>query len=219
MDTNQNSTMAHQVYKSRQIIIDIMRSQGYDVSKYEGFGINEVTVLMDMDMQMIFHKITKDSDSTPPHKVCVMYDSGQQRAAAIARIVENLYDVQKILNDNDTLMIVSNDDANDTTTSYLQYIWEQNKRLVIVLGIRRTLFNLLKHAMVHPHRILSAEEAILIKKKFNITDDSKLPSCSRFDAVSQIIMLKPGELVEIIRPSKTAVSSLYYKICTNMDDM
>ena len=39
------------------------------------------------------------------------------------------------------------------------------------------------------------------------------PDISRFDPVSQAIGVRPGELIEVIRSSPTAVNSLYYRIC------
>jgi DNA-directed RNA polymerase subunit H (RpoH/RPB5) len=44
-------------------------------------------------------------------------------------------------------------------------------------------------------------------------DDTQFPDISRFDPVAQIIGIRPGQVCEIIRPSKTAISAYYYRIC------
>ena len=43
--------------------------------------------------------------------------------------------------------------------------------------------------------------------------DSQFPDISRFDPVAQAIGIRPGQVCEIIRPSKTAISAPYYRIC------
>jgi DNA-directed RNA polymerase subunit H (RpoH/RPB5) len=67
--------------------------------------------------------------------------------------------------------------------------------------------------LVPPHRVLNESELILIRNKYNIMDDSQFPEISRFDPVAQAIGIRPGQVCEITRPSKTAISALYYRIC------
>ena len=75
------------------------------------------------------------------------------------------------------------------------------------------MFNILDHVLVPPHRILSNNEVVEVKKRYNITEDTQFPDISRFDPVAQIIGIRPGQVCEIIRPSKTAITGLYYRIC------
>ena len=49
--------------------------------------------------------------------------------------------------------------------------------------------------------------------KYNIQNDAQFPDISRFDPVSQAICLRPGQVCEIMRPSKTAVFAPYYRLC------
>ena len=46
-----------------------------------------------------------------------------------------------------------------------------------------------------------------------ITNVSNIPTISKFDPISKAIGLKPGEICEITRQSKTVVESKYYRIC------
>ena len=50
-------------------------------------------------------------------------------------------------------------------------------------------------------------------KKYNIMKDDEFPDIQRFDPVALAIGIRPGEVCEILRPSKTAVSAPYYRIC------
>ena len=56
-------------------------------------------------------------------------------------------------------------------------------------------------------------ENISIKNKYNIMDDTQFPDISRFDPVAQVIGIRPGQVCEIIRPSKSAIKGYYYRIC------
>ena len=48
-----------------------------------------------------------------------------------------------------------------------------------------------------------------IMKKYNISNITQFPDISRFDPVAQVIGLRPGQVCEITRASKTAIESLY----------
>ena len=74
-------------------------------------------------------------------------------------------------------------------------------------------YNILEHEYVPDHRILSAIDVAKIKQLYNITNDSQFPEISRYDPVAQVIGIRPGQICEITRPSKTAISSKYYRIC------
>ena len=60
---------------------------------------------------------------------------------------------------------------------------------------------------------LLEQEKINIKKKYNIINDGQFPDISRFDPVARIIGLRPGQVCNITRSSKTAIETNYYRIC------
>ena len=51
-----------------------------------------------------------------------------------------------------------------------------------------------------------------VKKRYNIKENM-FPEISRFDPVALAIGIRPGEICKIDRPSKTAIKSIYYRIC------
>ena len=67
--------------------------------------------------------------------------------------------------------------------------------------------------MVPKHRILTDIEADEIKKKYNIINNN-IPEISRLEPISQVLGIRPGQIVEILRPSKTSITSLFYRICS-----
>ena len=130
-------------------------------------------------------------------------------------MVEDYYYIQNILGPNDRLIIVVNDDPNDTLINHLKNMWEKNHLLVNIISIKRLQFNILKHSMVPKHKILLDEEKEKLMKDYNIQNLKQIPEISRFDPVSQVIGIRPDEICEILRPSKNVIQTKYYRTCVN----
>ena len=133
----------------------------------------------------------------------------------IEDMIDEYYYIRQILKPQDRLLIISNDDPNDTLLTYLKTLWETKKILVTIIGRKRLQFNILKHSMVPPHTILNIKETLQFKKTFNVIDDQNLPQISRFDPVALLLGMKPGQICKIIRTSKTAIHAPYYRVCVN----
>ena len=72
-------------------------------------------------------------------------------------------------------------------------------------------FEITKHDLVPQHTIISEEEKKELFKKYNIKTD-QLPKILDTDPVSISIGAKPGQIVKIIRKSKTAKEAVAYRI-------
>lgn len=212
MASQNNSSIISQIYMSRSVILNLMKRQGYNISEYEGFSINEVnTMKTNNQLDMILEK--DDKSKSYKNKIYIRYYlSKALRPNNLQEMIDDLFSVEEILTKTDTLFIVVKDEINDTLLSAVKHIWETDKIFIILQPLKRLQFNILDHILVPEHTILSPEETIIIKKKYNVTD-SQFPELSRFDPVAQAIGIRPGEICEIIRPSKTAVSAKYYRIC------
>jgi len=92
-------------------------------------------------------------------------------------------------------------------------VYTNDKKFINIYNLNDYLFNVLKHTDVPDHTVLSEEDKDKIKKKYYITDDKQFPEISRFDPVAQAIGMRPKQVVEIIRPSPTAITAKYYRLC------
>jgi DNA-directed RNA polymerase subunit H len=128
-------------------------------------------------------------------------------------MIDDLFNVEEILSKDDTLFIIVKDEVNETLVNTVKHIWETDKIFITIQPLKRLQFNILDHILVPSHRVLSINETIQIKNRYNIVNDVQFPDISRFDPVAQAIGIRPGEVCEIIRPSKTAISAPYYRIC------
>jgi DNA-directed RNA polymerase subunit H (RpoH/RPB5) len=214
MEKKQNSSsLISSIYKSRKNLIDLMKKQNYNVNEYANFSINEVNSMYQNKQLDI--SLEKNTDSVEKTKVYIHYilEKPTLRSAELQEIIDDLFNLEETLTKNDTLIIIIKEDMNETLTNEVKHIWERDNIFVTIINIKRLQFNILEHQLVPPHRVLPLNELLVIQKKYNITKLTDLPEISRFDPVAQVIGIRPGQVCEIIRPSKTAIKSYYYRVC------
>lgn len=200
------------LYKSRINILKLLKEQGHDVSEYEEFGINETHSMYkhkQMDM-LINNKINGGKTYVKYHY------PNNLRQQNIQNFIDDLFIYDSILekNDKDQLLIIIKDEPNIPLLKLLKNYWAQEEIFINVFNIERLQFNILEHTLVPKHRALNVEEMNEIKIKYNITNDSQFPDISRFSPPAQAIGLRPGQLCEITRNSKTSITSKFYRICS-----
>lgn len=214
---SQSSGTITSVFKSRQNLLKLLTAQGYDVGDYEEFSVNEVHVMYNnsqLDMLMSTES-EEGENSENSKKVYVKYHLAKTlRRENINDYIDDLYNLEQVLSKNDTLIIVIKQEPHEPLLNILKHIWEQEGIFIMIYNLERLQFNILEHAYVPKHVILTQEEADNMKKRYNIINDAELPEISRFDPVAQAIGMRPGQLCKIIRPSKTAITADYYRICS-----
>jgi len=197
------------IYKSRLNLLNIIKNRGFNTEDYDGFTINEIDALLKSDHLDL---LLTSNDKTK--KIYIKYNIEKAlRPNNIFDLIEDLYNLDNILNKNDELIIIIKDQPNDTLQKLIQQIWEKDGLFINILNIYRLQYNILEHVLVPPHIILSDEEVIELKDKYNIRNNSELPTISRFSPVSQLIGLRPNQTCKIIRPSKTGIKSEFYRLC------
>jgi DNA-directed RNA polymerase subunit H (RpoH/RPB5) len=192
------------IYNSRQTLIDVMQDHNYDVSSYNNFNINEVEAMAknnQLDMLM----------KSPHHSAYVKYmlSKSAVRLTAIDELVEELFEIEAVLTKKDTLIIVVNDEPNDSLVAKLRYLFDHRGVYVVVHNIKRLQRNILKHGLVPRHSIVEDVKTI----DYSLKDLSQLPEISRFDPVALLIELRPGQVCKIDRKSITSSESTYYRYC------
>ena len=215
MTTQNLSSQISSIYNSRNIVLNLMKRQGYNVEDYDKFSINEVnTMKQNNQLDMLLEKNEEDETTKRKNKIYIKYYLGKMvRPANIHEMVDDLFNLEVILTKHDTLFIIIKEDMNDTLINELKHIWERDGIFIVIQNIKRLQFNILDHILVPNHRVMKNSEIIDIMKKYNISDSQQFPDISRFDPVAQVIGLRPGQVCEIIRSSKTAIESKYYRVC------
>jgi DNA-directed RNA polymerase subunit H (RpoH/RPB5) len=216
MASQNSSVLISHIYTSRKIILELLEKQGYNTNDYSNFSITEVNSMkQNNQLDMLLETTEEDiSDENPKKKIYVRYYlTGKLAGKNIQEMIDDLFVLTETLKKSDTLFIITKDEPNETLINELKHIWESEGIFIVIENIRRLQFNILKHILVPEHRIMKEKEVKEVMLKYNINSISQFPDISRFDPVARVIGLRPGQVCHIIRPSKTAIQSNYYRAC------
>ena len=204
-----NSQTIAKIFKSRKIMLNLAERRGYNTDQYKDFNIPEIATL--------FGTCNLDMLLTNPETQSKLYFKYHLKTKIskthIQDYIEDLYNVEETLGEDDNLIIVGKDKPNDTLINVLDMSYKTDKYYVNIYNIHDYLYNILDDVLVPPHRIIDDEEKKVIAKYYNIVNDSQWPEISRFDPVATAIGLKPSDVVEIIRSSPTSLTTKYYRFC------
>jgi len=216
VNTN-TSVLISQICQSRKIILELMDKQGFDVTDYSNFSVSEVNAMKQnnqLDMLLESKTETDGKKTINGNKIYIRYYLAKTiRPANIHEMIDDLFVLTETLKKQDTLYIIIKDNVNETLINELKDIWERDGIFIVIENIKFLQFNILNHTLVPQHSIMSDVDVKTIMTKYNITDKIQFPDISRFDPVARAIGLRPGQICEIIRPSKTAIQTKYYRIC------
>jgi len=208
MSTNNNRVLS--IYKSRMTMIELLSKQGYNTEDYESFTINEIDAMYsNSQLDMLF------KNDTTGRKTYVKYylTARQIRPQNLDEIIEDLFLIDNVLTKEDTLIVIIEDEPNDTIHTKMKYLYDHDGVFVIIHNINRLQYNMLKHTLVPECNILTEKECEELKVKYNIKKLSQLPEISRFDPQALAVGLRPNQVCHFKRKSPTAMYYEYYRVC------
>ena len=203
------TTIVSQLYTSRRILLGQLKKRGFAVDDYLNFSFNDVRVMYtNKQLDMLI------TNPTTKQNIYIKYHiSTKLRPAHIYDYIDDLFHIEEVLSKDDDLIIITKDKVPDTMTKLMSNTYLRDNIYFVIFNLKQLAFNILDHALVPPHRILNEEEGTAMRKKFNISKDSELPEISRFDPVAKAIGLRPKQICEILRPSKTSIVTKFYRLC------
>ena len=215
MSSQSLSSLTSYIYKSRKNILELMEKQGYNINDYSNFSINEVNSMkQNNQLDMLLEKTEENPVTKRKNKIYISYYLTKMiRPSNIQEMIDDLFNLEEVLTKEDTLFIIIKDEINDTIISELKQTWEKDGIFIVIENIKRLQFNILNHELVPQHTIISNNEIDEVMKKYNISNKFEFPDISRFDPVARVIGLRPGDVCKIIRSSKTAINTNYYRVC------
>jgi len=201
-----------------------MQELNYDALEYHGFSINEVDAMycnsqLDMlinhktENKKVYIKYYLASNETKKNANVSVKSSRQISKNNLTNIIEDLYEIENVLTKEDILVIIIDEEPNDTILNAITYLYEKEGIFVIIHNIKRLQFDILSHELVPNFEILDKTQTEELVKKLNIQSLEQLPEISRFDPVSLAILLRPKQVVKFIRKSPTAMETEYYRVC------
>jgi len=203
------TTIVSQLYTARQNLLAQLKNRGFKTDDYENFSFNDIRVLY-TNKQLDMLVSTPNADK----KIYIKYHIATKlRPAHIYDYMEDLFHIEEVLSKKDDLIIITKDKIPETMTMLMTNTYLRDNIFFTIFNLKQLAFNILNHSLVPPHRILSSEEEKAMRKKYNISNDRELPEISRFDAVAKAIGMRPKQVCEILRPSKTSVVTKFYRLC------
>ena len=198
------------IYKSRMNILNIMEYQGYAVSDYVNFNINQVDAMLSNDQ---LDMLIENGNTKQKTYIKYYFNSKQIRQNNLDEIIEDLYIIDEVLDKKDNLIVIIEDEPNDVIISRLRYLYENDGIFVVIHNIHRLQYNILNHDLVPKCVVLTDSESNEFKQTYNINSNSQLPEISRFDPQANALCMRPGQIGKFTRKSITALETTYYRIC------
>lgn len=208
MSTSNNRIL--KLFKSRNTLLEQLELLSYNIKDYFDFSINEIDA-MNSNNQLDMLLTNENNNS----KAYVKYHltSKQINRANLDNIIEDLYNIDNVLTKDDTLIIIIEDEPNDTIINKIKYLYDHDGIFVIIHNINRLQYNILNHTFVPKCEILGDNQVKELKKKYNIMNSKQLPEISRFDPQALVMCIRPGQICEFKRESSTALDYNYYRVC------
>jgi len=205
------------IYNSRKTLLEHLNYQNFNIEDYNNFSINEVySMFQNKQLDMLLERNAIREKEIPKKKTYIKYHLAKTlRPQNIYDYVEELFNIEQILSKDDDLIIVVRDEPNESIIKTLQQIWFSDKQFVIIWNIKYLQFNVLQHILVPKHEILNQTQDKEFRRKYNVNNDKELPNISRFSSVAMAIGIRPGQVCKITRPSKTAINTNFYRICSS----
>lgn len=208
---NQSVNILH---TARNTVLYNMEQQGYNVDA-QRVTLPEMEIMCKLNQLDMLLETPRDV-SVPIHKTYIRFLIDTKISIKqIQKIMDELTQTEpSILTPEDTLFIVSTTSPNISINEYLKQLWDKESKYVAIETIARLQYNILQSVYVPKHTVLTKEEADNMLRTYRITDVTQLPKIKRFDdPVARALCIRPHQIVRIERPSKTAVISLYYRLC------
>ena len=201
------------IYNSRVNLLAILETLGYDVEPYSGFSVSEIDERM-KTMQL-------DMELRRPNglSVYVKYLCGNKaptkglNAKILDGIIEDLYLNSQTLDKKDTLLLIIDGEPNDSMLDRFRYLHDHDGYFVVCHNIARLQFNILNHEKVPRSEVATDDDVREIMTKYNMTSKQQFPEIGRFDPVALALCLRPGQICKIHRPTPTAGTAMFYRVC------
>jgi DNA-directed RNA polymerase subunit H (RpoH/RPB5) len=202
------------LYNSRKTIIKLLKSLDYLVDDYIEFSINEIDA-MNKNEQLDMLILQKDTDNKVYVKFHLPDKQKQISKTVLDDTIDDLFRSDKTLTKDDTLIIIMDDEPNDSNISRMNYLYDRDEIFVVMHNIKRLQYNITEHSMVPKMTVLSTKETVSLMQNKNVLSLSQFPEISRYDPHALALCVRPNQVCLIQRSSATALQCDYYRVCVN----
>lgn len=205
----------NRIIKSRPIILEMIKSRGYNIDKYSNYSIKEIEVMinsMPSKISIELSPLDMTFNKEDGNLIVKYITNAKVRASNISSLIYEM--VEEKLQPNDTLVLLVNDNvSSDSLTEIINNFQLKQKKFIQIFNIESLMFNITEHILVPHHEIMNQTETVNIMSKYNIQNTLQLPLILQSDPVAKFIGAKRGDIVKITKPSETAGEYVNYRLC------
>jgi len=205
----------NRIIKSRPIILEMIKSRGYNIDKYSNYSIKEIEVMinsMPSKISIELSPLDMSFNKEDGNLIVKYITNAKVRASNISSLIYEM--VEEKLQPNDTLVLLVNDNvSSDSLTETINNFQKKQKKFIQIFNIESLMFNITQHILVPHHEIMNQTETANIMSKYNIQNLLQLPLILQSDPVAKFIGAKRGDIVKITKPSETAGEYVNYRLC------
>lgn len=204
--------------QSRKTILEMMNLRGYDIEKYNNYSSKELDIMLkNMDKKLNYNNMPLDMifDHSTSDKQCILkYIISRVRVSNLKTLITELIEYEMVKS-NDSIIFIVKDKINNLDSFYNLFnsFLESNNIFIQIFSIDNLIRNITKHELVPQMRIMANEEIEIIKKKYNIENNSNIPLILKSDPSAMFYGVKSGDFVEITRTSETSGRYICYRYC------
>ncbi len=214
-DTVAAVSFTRKVFTARSTLLQQLAGLGYKVNHLQSASPADVD--RQIQNEELNFMVTPTPGVAPPGgAVHVRFHIDKAlRQIHIHTLAEQIGELGGFVRDTDTVVLVSKDLANDSVKAALTNVWVNGGPYIVVRALAELQFDVLRHRKVPPHRVLTESEVREFAKKQMLGKNGtkNLAGISRYEPAARAILMRPGHVCEILRPSQCAGEYKYYRLC------
>ena len=212
------------IYNSRNNIISMLKTRGFNTKEYENYTQDELILLLEKHQQGKFQnalelspldiKLTDNDDRT----IIIKYrlDEKFKKTEILLKHINDIFETYKLNKDTDCVIIMNinriliKPGTKDDPVQGFVNLCYLKKMFVQIYGLENFMFNITKHQFVPKHTILNNDESINVLLKYNVKIQN-LPKINREDPIVKFIGGRPNQIIKIDNFNPTTGLSINYR--------
>lgn len=223
------SQFIEKVFRSRQVLLEILHERGYDTTGAEKYGPEEIrqALVATSDghaLELTLNAREGQTPVTPTVRIYIFLQRLKQKLAGFLKSLESTgggegqRDPDKLGSPVDpaktSVICLINEPVVPVFNHASVTVWAKRNLRLSFFFIDSTQMNPLSHYLVPPHEIVPKEEHDALMKSMYITQKSQFPLIRYHeDPITRVIGAVPGDIIKIIRPSPSAGEYIVYRVC------
>jgi len=220
------------VFRSRQVLLDILHERGYDTTGVEKYGPEEIreALAATPNGKALEFTVKAREGLTPPTPTVRVYIFLQRLKQKLPGFLGSLETPIGATADasarqpdklgspvdpaNTSVICLINEPVVQVFNTASVLMWAKRNLRLSFFYIDSFQMNPLKHYLVPPHEIVPKEQHEGLMKTLYITQRSQFPLIRYHqDPITRVIGAIPGDILKITRPSPSAGEYTVYRVC------